>query len=778
MPAALTPAEPVKTWWPLSKPPSTKDLRQKHDQLQAKVSKFNSFASAIGFKSKRPPAPTLAIQDPPSYLDRGPSIPFPNPISPISSRPSKAPSSTRSRVDSLEPRTPNDFLRDRRQSLLTLSDTDPFAGRPMVLPNLPSDPNRLSAYSNSSNDLPQRKADAPPFNRVSYASSSSNSNYHSPDFPPVPIVAPGKAPEVRQLHNKRSMGSLQIKRPDPLFRQTSMTTPHTNSVNSTGSSSASTLATTSRSTQPDNGPPRPKMRARGMTDSGGLTRAGFFIEGQPPARKQSQKANSPVFPPSSPEMSNSPGPSTPLRVVVRQASSSRLQTPPSAPPTHSLPSPPQLHLQGIKKQQSENKAKTSSSSRMSSSSAISLTNDMFAYPPFDKRASGKKKESKTASSAPRTLKKVSSQQSLSRRNQAAHPLHPKHLPILLTEFFASSVAFITLVYLFLLFLYLFVHPLLRGLQISLCHQRRFWELTIDRATTWEPSTAQPTSSTIEDDKLSLFSLRSDNDSHFLPYKPWSTSTNQPASPSFWDEADVPRSPVRSIPDYTPQAIISKAELARLDLDTSDTSPQPSTRTRGFSVLSTSTVASSHLSGDQDSEVVHLGLSPPPPGSRQSGSHQSLRMSTSSFAGKPSGSIPQGGPANSALSSRNDHDDSRLMRPKSSPISQETAGPLSHASISLPPPPRRHRPVVQQVDKPSSSCATTVQKSSSVKSNSVRSVSAMEKAMHRRSIMKKPSFLEFDADTDEEADNDPGVPRVTGSFLDLARESFETMRSGE
>ena len=209
MPAALSPAEPSKTWWSLSRSPSSKDLRQKYEQegeaQPAKVSKkLNSFVSAIGFKSKKPPAPTLAIQDPPSYADHVSPLPSPNPVSPISPRPSKAASSTRSRVDSLEPRTPNDFIRDRRMSLLTLSDTDPFAGRPMIVPNnLPPDPNRLSAYSNSSvNDLSQKRGDVPPFNRVSYASSSSNSNYHSPDFPPVPAIAPGKASEVRQMHTK------------------------------------------------------------------------------------------------------------------------------------------------------------------------------------------------------------------------------------------------------------------------------------------------------------------------------------------------------------------------------------------------------------------------------------------------------------------------------------------------------------------------------------------------------------------------------------------------
>jgi hypothetical protein len=43
-------------------------------------------------------------------------------------------------------------------------------------------------------------------------------------------------------------------------------------------------------------------------------------------------------------------------------------------------------------------------------------------------------------------------------------------------------------------------------------------------------------------------------------------------------------------------------------------------------------------------------------------------------------------------------------------------------------------------------------------------------------MRKPSFLEIDGDTDEDTESEYFDPRVTGSFLDLARESFDTVRS--
>jgi hypothetical protein len=83
--------------------------------------------------------------------------------------------------------------------LLTLSDTDPFAGRSVIAVPVPSDPNRLSAYSNPSviTDFLHKKPDTPTFNRVSYASSSSNSHVHAIEISPVPPVS-----NTRRLHNK------------------------------------------------------------------------------------------------------------------------------------------------------------------------------------------------------------------------------------------------------------------------------------------------------------------------------------------------------------------------------------------------------------------------------------------------------------------------------------------------------------------------------------------------------------------------------------------------
>ncbi|KDR85429.1 hypothetical protein GALMADRAFT_360685 [Galerina marginata CBS 339.88] len=810
------------------KSPSSKDLGQKYVQEKqpAQVKspgKFNSFASAIGFKSKKNAHPTLTIQDPPA--SNGPPLPSPNPVSPVlseSTRPmSKAASSTRSRVDSLEPRTPVDYHRDKRQSLLTLSDVDPFAGRPMIavpVPNLPSDPNRLSAYSNPSvTDFVHKKADVPTFNRVSYASSSSNSNNHGMELPFItPPVTAKPNSEFRPLHTKRSMGSLQIKRPEPLSRQASLN-PSIDSTSRSGSSS--TVAPGPSVNYSDSGSSRPKMRARGMTDSGSSQRAGFFVEERSSLRKVTQKSPSSTHLPPSPVIPGVPGPSASPRVVIRQASVSRLNTPPSAPPTHRLPPPPDPQSQEYGSQPS------ASSSSISFSSALSLTNDVVASPPPEKRPPERSpfsqithdrdehhsrfattKESRTEPGSPRTLRKALSQSSLSRRNNTAptpptsktppqpptekvprkqrsfhHPRLPIP-PIPLPNRASSSSGSAIFPSMAELGNPAPVEPR-RGGGHSFSGRKRLFS---SHSSNNRPSTQPTPTSPTEDDKLSLFSLRSDNDSHLAPYKPWRSPTNQSTpSSSFWDEGSsdqMPSSPVRSIPDsyYTPQAIMSKAELAKLEASV-ESSPQFSARTRdrGFSILSASTMAS-----DFDFDPILTGLSPPPPTSRPSSKQMSARMSSNSFGAKSTTSVPAPrprSPPHSVLSRESVDVDVRVNstsgQPMSSGVSLTTIRPSSpqySVMTSLPPPPRRTRPILlSQPELPQSisSRAPSVQKASSI-----RSKVTVEKAMHRRSIMRKPSFLEIDDDTDQDTESECFDPRVAGSFLDLARESFDTTRS--
>ncbi|PPQ67124.1 hypothetical protein CVT25_005725 [Psilocybe cyanescens] len=831
MPSALPPADPGKQWWSISRSSSSKDLRQKSVQdsqpqrptPQVKSSgKFNSFASVIGFKSKKP-HPSLAIQDPPMTMNSNAnvvSLPSPSPLS-DTTRPtstSKSTSSTRSRVDSM-PRTPVDSHRDHRHSLLTLSDSDPFAGRLMIavpVPHLPSDPNRLSAYSNPSvTDLVQRKGDPPTFNRISYASSSSNSHNHALDIPSINSpVSSKERQEFRELRKKRSIPSMQSKQLGQLQTQASLL-PTTGSRNRSGSS---TTGSDSHSMQMADGPTRPKLRARGMTDTATSHQAGFFVEERSSARKLFQKSPSASHGPSSPEFSGPQERPISPRVVIRQASSSRLQHPPSAPPTHRLPPPPRSPSKDSSNRPSSSHSQVESpiSSSMSFSSAISLTNDMFANPPFayvddDKGTSGRsifsqntydeleismfENEPRTAPSSPRTLKKALSQQSLSRRFRASPPPIPKtppdsqvekgnrkqrtfhhpRLPIppIPLPSLASTSGFTPTPF-----------PCISDSGTSPVLERRRTSTAsstgrrrlFSHSSQNRPSTAQP-SSTTDDDSFSLFSLRSDAESHHAPHRPSKTSTNKsiPTS-SFWEEGsseNMPHSPVRSNYEYTPQAIMSKADLAKLEASV-DNSPLKSTRARGFSVLSASTVASDL---DNGSEIIPIGLSPPPPPSR---SNYTTRMSTSSAKKSPaSSSLPQR-PHTSPISDipvQNDIDDN-FSQATSSAVSQVTiVRPRTPpALISLPPPPRRQRPtLLTQPEILEGSRIRGPPSAKSAKAGSMR-ISTVEKAMHRKSIMRKASFLEIDDETDQETEPERVDERINGSFLDLARESFDSTRS--
>lgn len=351
------------------------------------------------------------------------------------------------------------------------------------------------------------------------------------------------------------------------------------------------------------------------------------------------------------------------------------QYPSKRPSTQRLPAPPDSQFQEFGSQPS------ASSSSISFSSAVSVTNDVFASLPLQKRPSERSLfsqiihdhdqparrlpatgESKTEPNSPRTLRKALSQSSLSNRNEIAPQLpRPKAPPDPPTEKAPRKQRS-------------FHHPRLpippislptrmlssassanfpsmadsgnsasaeprRGSGYSFSGRKRLFSSNSSHS---RQSTQPTPTSVTEDGKHSLFSLRSDNNSHFASFKPWLSPTNQSNTPSsFWDEGisdQALNSPVRSIPDYnyTPQVIMSKAELAKLEASV-ESSPQfTATRTgdRGFSILSASTMAS-----DWDYDPIPTGLSPPPPTSRPSSKQMSMRMSSNSFTEKSITSIP-------------------------------------------------------------------------------------------------------------------------------------------
>lgn len=567
-----------------------------------------------------------------------------------------------------------------------------------------------------------------------------------------------------------------------------------------------------------NGPERPKLRARGMTDSSASRHAGFFVEERQVLRKIPQKSPTSSNPYPSSEKSFQGRPTSP-RVVIRQASITQFQGPPSAPPTQRLPPPPPLQRVPDSSQRqsrpSSSRHVESPSSSMSFSSAISLTNEMFANPPFaysddDRRRSGRslfsqnaedeleismfEHESGTVPSSPRTLKKPLSQQSLSRRTHASPPTVPKppeDSPPVKTFRKQRS----------------FHHPRLpvppaplpppapppaappmpssstmtfpstgEATQVSTLERRRTSTTSssgrkrlFSYSSQHRPSTAQPLSSPTlaDEDTFSLFSLRSEAESHIMPYQAWSPSTTKSGSTSFWDEGSnnhPPTSPERSNIEYTPQAIMSRAELAKLEASV-DTSPLPITRSRGFSILSASTMVSE---AENDSEVISLNLSPPPPPHRLSNKPQSARLSTSSSKKSPIflSLRPQTSPQ-SVSSGQDEREESHSF---SIPAVTKSAK-VSPDGIGLPPPPRKQRStLVSELPPEKPRGAPSTQKSGPTR------ISAVGKASHRRSIMRKSSFLDIDDETDRDTDHDPVDARMNGSFLDLARESFDTTRS--
>jgi hypothetical protein len=180
---------------------ATRPPNARHSSEKLKVkSPLNSLATVFGFRPKK--SPTLTIEDPPLPIQAPPLSDYARVVG--NRPPSKSISSTVSRAESSEPKTPSDNSHNvARHSLLTLSDTDPFAPRGIVTIASPSDPTRLSAYSNHSGpDVVQPKTD----DRMSYASSSSHSHGPPPEFSPSmkarSPISPPDSFTSRRLFNK------------------------------------------------------------------------------------------------------------------------------------------------------------------------------------------------------------------------------------------------------------------------------------------------------------------------------------------------------------------------------------------------------------------------------------------------------------------------------------------------------------------------------------------------------------------------------------------------
>ncbi|KAJ3504601.1 hypothetical protein NMY22_g17865 [Coprinellus aureogranulatus] len=344
-----------------------------------------------------------------------------------------------------------------------------------------------------------------------------------------------------------------------------------------------------------------------------------------------------------------------------------------------------------------------------------------------------------------------------------------------------------------------------------------------------PSTSQ---SNKDEDAQSVLSCKSDQDMYINKtfFKPWIST--QSSGPSFWEESPdtAPGSPTGSGVPFTNEPMsptLGRYEHVRTCPPLTFSSPTltRAARQRGFSVRSSNTVASM----ETDDESVLSGMSPRSHSATQSRFQRSNTITTTSRA--PDVGIGQisslgvnavgprprtaNGPASAPPRKSSD-------RPSTAQGAFHTGHQLSSAAAverafsyakptesppaamtSLPPPPRRNRPrpvlappteesphsppALSPSASPAipSSLPSPVQIASPALPTAVISLQppprrtprpkiSFEKFIHRRSIMKKPSFLDFDNDEDED-EVDVGDPEILDEREDVI-ELFDEPRS--
>ncbi|KXN88750.1 hypothetical protein AN958_06617 [Leucoagaricus sp. SymC.cos] len=625
--SALRAEQPSRNWWPLASKSSKQDLRAQYtsDKPPSSASKssgrnFPSFASVIGLKSKK--HPTLTIQEPPSPLRSRPTphtrrgippqfhsdsqnrhqLKSPQPLSP---------------ADSIELVTPVDGPREGRQSLLTLSNNDPFAVQGITVHG-PASPSHFSTHSNGSFlDVNSKQDKSSLYVRSSYSSSSSNSY----------------SPRESQLRN-----SLKVHRPSADMRTLSSSKSMNNLRRKPSYVDPEPPLPIGYHSQPTSHPP---TRSRGMTESGSI-RPHFLQENYAATRQR--RPSSPGNPPSA------------TQSISRQASLQRLQ-PPTAPPTHELPAPPSKvkeepsledeldilpacndsisssslsfvssissgkepagNLDRHRKQEPDLQWSFVTSLRPEPDLDVALTTSItkspleMSPPPRaakkvtshgsrTKRSPPSQSSNSTSSEPPppethKVIRKQKSHHRLgippislgfkhghtaSTSNPSSPHLPEPSAPPILDQRRGSSTS----------------HT---SVPIIPVRKRVFSGSSVRRPST---SSGAPTSTTNEDDARSLLSLRSDHEyfANASPFKPW--SANMSAFGSFWEDHPS-SSPVQS--DYMPQPIMSPEDLAKVEAELDDisiVSALPPPKIPFHSARQRSSSSSTILS-DRDSEII-------------------------------------------------------------------------------------------------------------------------------------------------------------------------------
>lgn len=484
-----------------------------------------------------------------------------------------------------------------------------------------------------------------------------------------------------------------------------------------------------RFSQPELPPtkPRPPMRARGMTDSGARKPPQFYrTESAPPA--------------ASPSASTSTSP----RVLVRQPSLARIGLPPSAPPAQDLPPPPPPVPSPSFRSQAEDLIPAVP--RLSSTSqspvfitSLALNRDLSISTTYKPSDSSLPPDSFFLDRpVTRGIKKAASQQSLSSQQftpPSSEPLVEKTVRKQ-RSFHQTRIPL----------------PNIPPLRHSNSTNEPTPTPDSKRGSTSGPptpgrkrlfsaSSMRRTSSSHDDDTRSIFSLRSEGHTHAPKLAPPPVTVPAPQPPSFWDECV---STPKTVLDYTPQKIMSPADMLKLEEKLEEETDRTQ-RKRGMSAASNATFASATSSFSVLSGPPIEGMVPLSPSRITSLVVKIPPTSPTRRNNRPSSSH-----SNSMMSPESDWGDGGMMslspppRKWSRPL---TADPPSPSGlISLPPPPRSRKRTLEK---------------------------AVDHSARRQSLMRKPSFLNIS--DDEAADLVPSNNIVQGSFIDF-RESFDTERS--
>ena len=597
-------------------------------------------------------------------------------------------------------------------------------------------------------------------------------------------------------------------------------------------------------------PPHQKLRSRGMTDGGLPQKAGFFVKEPMIFRKLSTTPDVLSETTTTPE-------SIPKLRKGRQAST-RIHAPPTAPPTSSLPATPPVEQPDPRQRVGLDPLPASSPP-----SSTPIVND---YPTTihdakqtsqpDLRSPEESipesvehsiQDSKTLPSSPRTLKKASSQRSLNRGTSPSSSVRTISCPEQSSDkrtqrHYHSRLPLPTL-------------PLSIRTSFSSTPPQPFTRDPTSPSSTTEVkkfrkrlfsnSSQRPSTSTSipisprEDDSLSVFSVRSDNDTNLASYKPLAVTRQAPSS--FWDEcADTtPSSPAASHADYYPQAIMSRDQLAKLEASVTGLAESPQTHESSISP-SIAAAEVEELQEQPDSVV----LSPTPSLQSERKSVQTSSVTLASLQSQ-SGSPRRPVTADPLMRVSKEREGSAAEPALSTDAnSTSTIPPLDSTTglTSLPPPPRPRLRSTNSIrsttsvattitssvgqlnsskvrlERPNTAITTTsplqpgapgtgnlrppllsFSKSAGAQTRSkARPSGVLEKTIHRRSIMRKSSFLDIDGEADPElevkekrdslfvaikasagsvsSNGSIGGSKTGESFLDFARESFDTIRT--